>query len=289
LTRPDDYSAPAEFTHLVATVDVDGRSRKIQPWDAALKVSATVPEDESIAQGKWLRSCSRSWPWRGNVTTTYRSVHHGLIVVPNGGPRPGIYWLRLFRSDTPAAVAVVTEVPGNRGMTMTNDARRIWAFLTERFALKPQAPTMYQIWPRGGPGSPCSFVFHTVAPEGTRWEVVERTTIEIDLERQRSAGNAAVLDQAHTALMSVWSMLAECVGQLDEPFRRSEIIGWFRRHHPKVNESTLAAHIQAATANAENRVQNHPHLARRAPLLRRVDHGLYVRSTKPDTATDARP
>jgi hypothetical protein len=22
-------------------------------------------------------------------------------------------------------------------------------------------------------------------------------------------------------------MLAECVGQLDEPFRRSEIIGWF--------------------------------------------------------------
>jgi hypothetical protein len=49
--------------------------------------------------------------------------------------------------------------------------------------------------------------------------------------------------------MSVWSMLAECVGQLDEPFRRSEIIGWFRRHYPQVNESTLAAHIQAATAN----------------------------------------
>jgi hypothetical protein len=87
--------------------------------------------------------------------------------------------------------------------------------------------------------------------------------------------------------MSVWSMLAECVGQLDEPFRRSEIIGWFRRHHPQVNESTLAAHIQAATVNAENRAQNHPHLARRAPLLRRVDHGLYVRAAKPDTVTDA--
>jgi len=26
-------------------------------------------------------------------------------------------------------------------------------------------------------------------------------------------------------------MLEECVGQLDEPFRRSEIVGWFRRHH----------------------------------------------------------
>lgn len=58
--------------------------------------------------------------------------------------------------------------------------------------------------------------------------------------------------------MTVWSMLEECTGQLDEPFRRSEIIGWFRRHHPDVNESTLAAHVQAATANAANRAQNNP-------------------------------
>jgi len=28
----------------------------------------------------------------------------------------------------------------------------------------------------------------------------------------------------------VWSMLEEYVSQLDEPFRRSEIIEWFRRH-----------------------------------------------------------
>jgi hypothetical protein len=77
--------------------------------------------------------------------------------------------------------------------------------------------------------------------------------------------------------MTVWSILEECVGQLDEPFRRSEIIGWFRRHHPDVNESTLAAHVQAATANATNRAQNNP-LGARPPLLRRVDHGLYVRA-----------
>lgn len=80
--------------------------------------------------------------------------------------------------------------------------------------------------------------------------------------------------------MTVWSMLEECVSQLDEPFRRSEIIGWFRRHHPGVNESTLAAHIQAATANATNRAQNNP-LGTRRPLLRRVDHGLYVRAGQP--------
>jgi hypothetical protein len=80
--------------------------------------------------------------------------------------------------------------------------------------------------------------------------------------------------------MTVWSMLEECVSQLDEPFRRSEIIGWFRRHHPEVNESTLAAHIQAATANAANRAQNNP-LGTRRPLVRRVDHGLYVRAGQP--------
>jgi hypothetical protein len=82
----------------------------------------------------------------------------------------------------------------------------------------------------------------------------------------------------HTDIVSVWSMLEECVSQLDEPFRKSEIVGWFRRHYPDVKESTLAAHVQAATANAANRAQNHPYLGNRAPLLRRIDHGLYVRA-----------
>jgi hypothetical protein len=78
-------------------------------------------------------------------------------------------------------------------------------------------------------------------------------------------------------VMTIWSLLEECAGQLDEPFRRGEIVGWFRRHHPEVNEATLAAHIQTATANAANRAQNNP-LATRPPLLRRVDRGLYVRA-----------
>lgn len=82
----------------------------------------------------------------------------------------------------------------------------------------------------------------------------------------------------NTACVSVWEKLAECVSQLDEPFGRSEILGWFRRHYPDVKESTLAAHIQAATANAPNRDRNFPYHARRAPLLRRTGHGQYVRA-----------
>jgi hypothetical protein len=76
--------------------------------------------------------------------------------------------------------------------------------------------------------------------------------------------------------MTVWSLLEECVSQLDEPFRRSEIVGWSRRHHPEVNEATLAAHIQAATGNATNHAQNNA-LGARPALLRRIDHGLYAR------------
>jgi hypothetical protein len=74
--------------------------------------------------------------------------------------------------------------------------------------------------------------------------------------------------------MSIWSLLEYCVWQLDEPFRRSEIIGWFRRHHPEVLESSLAVHIQGATADVPNRGQ----FASREPLLVRVDRGLYRRA-----------
>lgn len=83
---------------------------------------------------------------------------------------------------------------------------------------------------------------------------------------------------AQNLAMSAWTMLEECVSQLDEPLRRSEVIGWFRRHHPDVKETTVAAHIYAATANAVNRTENHPYLGRRPVLLQRVDHGLYVRA-----------
>ena len=78
-------------------------------------------------------------------------------------------------------------------------------------------------------------------------------------------------------------MLEECVSQLNEPFRSSEIIGWFRQHYPDVKQTTVAAHIYAATANAVNRVENHPYLGRRPPLLQRIGHGLYIRAASSGT------
>lgn len=70
---------------------------------------------------------------------------------------------------------------------------------------------------------------------------------------------------------TIWAKLDECVHVLSEPFRASEIIGWFRRHYPEVKESSLRAHIQSATSNVADRGT----LGYRPPLITRIDHGLY--------------
>lgn len=74
---------------------------------------------------------------------------------------------------------------------------------------------------------------------------------------------------------TIWERLEECTRALSEPFRASEIVGWFRRHYPDVNEGSLRTHIQGATSNASP--QSRGQLASRRPLITRVDHGLYER------------
>jgi len=76
--------------------------------------------------------------------------------------------------------------------------------------------------------------------------------------------------------VTIWDRLALCVAQLDEPLRASEIVGWFRRHYPGVNEASLRAHIQSATSNVDARSKIHG-MARRRPLITRIGHGLYIR------------
>ena len=62
---------------------------------------------------------------------------------------------------------------------------------------------------------------------------------------------------------------------LSEPFRASEIVGWFRRHHPEVKEQSLRAHIQGATSNAS--AESRGVFRNRQPLVTRIEHGLYRR------------
>jgi hypothetical protein len=65
------------------------------------------------------------------------------------------------------------------------------------------------------------------------------------------------------------------VEHLSNPFRASEIVGWFRLHYPDVKEQSLRAHIQGATSNAS--AESRGMLANKQPLITRIEHGLYRR------------
>ena len=60
--------------------------------------------------------------------------HHGLVKVPLGDTcQPaGIYWLRSYKG-APRCVAVLTEVPGNPSLSVTNAISRVSAFVADRF------------------------------------------------------------------------------------------------------------------------------------------------------------
>ncbi len=83
------------------------------------------------------------------------------------------------------------------------------------------------------------------------------------------------MGEDHPVAETIWDRLEECVGNLSEPFRASEIVGWFRRHYPDVKEQSLRAHIQVATSNAP--VESRGMFANRRPLITRIEHGVYRR------------
>jgi hypothetical protein len=74
---------------------------------------------------------------------------------------------------------------------------------------------------------------------------------------------------------TIWDRLDECTRHLAEPFRASEIVGWFRMHYPEVKEQSLRAHIQGATSNATP--ESRGLFVSRQPLVTRIDRGVYKR------------
>lgn len=89
------------------------------------------------------------------------------------------------------------------------------------------------------------------------------------------AGTQPLPWKDHTVADTIWDRLEECVQHLSEPFRASEIVGWFRRHYPDVKQQSLRAHIQVATSNAS--AVSRGAFANRQPLITRIEHGLYRR------------
>jgi hypothetical protein len=78
-----------------------------------------------------------------------------------------------------------------------------------------------------------------------------------------------------TGLPTIWELVAEGAATLPEPFSRAALINWVSARRPEVGVSSIAAHIQFATANAAHTGSNP--FADRAPLLTRVGRGQYLR------------
>lgn len=76
-------------------------------------------------------------------------------------------------------------------------------------------------------------------------------------------------------LPTIWELVAEGAATLPEPFSRAALINWVSARRPEVGVSSIAAHIQFATANAAH--TGHNPFAEREPLLHRVGRGQYLR------------
>jgi len=98
---------------------------------------------------------------------------------------------------------------------------------------------------------------------------------------------AGIVSEDQCVTDTIWERLEDCVQYLSEPFRASEILGWFRRHHPDVKEQSLRAHIQGATSNAS--VESRGVFANRQPLITRIEHGVYRRFDGGATAEQRQP
>ena len=108
---------------------------------------------------------------------TAKLRHHGLLTVPQGQVRPGIYWLRLFE-DAGRYIAVVTEIPGNPAGAVTNAVEEIAKAITGRWGGLPADLVFFEVWPAGSPGWSETNVQRVQFRGQTKWADSNRAEIE---------------------------------------------------------------------------------------------------------------
>lgn len=95
--------------------------------------------------------------------------------------RAGIYWLRLYRLAKNRSVAVLTEVPGNPGTSVTNAASLLRLEVAEAFTINELELDVFIIWPRRQDlGAPIESATYSQAPGPStpHWRTTSRKRIE---------------------------------------------------------------------------------------------------------------
>jgi hypothetical protein len=107
----------------------------------------------------------------------YRRVYHDLIAIPDVGMRRGIYWLRLYEGPGDY-VAILTEVPGNPAMSVSNAIEQIVAYLQAKFGVRRDGLTLFEIWPRGALAPEAPYVSQVDLEPSPTWQTSARREIE---------------------------------------------------------------------------------------------------------------
>src|SRR6266516_846896 len=55
----------------------------------------------------------------------------------------------------------------------------------------------------------------------------------------------------------IWALMKDAAAELSPPYTVADIVAWFAEHYPKVNRSSVRAHITGLTANDRNRHHYH--------------------------------
>jgi hypothetical protein len=104
-------------------------------------------------------------------------MYHDLIAIPDVGMRRGIYWLRLYEGPGDH-VAILTEVPGNPAMSVSNAIEQIVAYLQAKFGVRPDGLTLFEIWPRGTPSPEAPLVSQVDLGHSPTWQTSARREVE---------------------------------------------------------------------------------------------------------------
>lgn len=108
-----------------------------------------------------------------------RVLHHDLIKVERyPHQRPGIYWFRLIRVASGGRVGVLTEVPGNPGLSVCNGIEGILQCLDERYELLEDSTPIFEIWPRGRIDED-SQINRVSFQSSVSWDAAQREDIEV--------------------------------------------------------------------------------------------------------------
>lgn len=102
-------------------------------------------------------------------------IYHGLIKVGTG--LPTICWLRLYARRR-ERIAVLTEVPGNPGTSVTNGLETLIDWICRVHAVERSRLTVFEIWPIGAATMTSPRVSRVRLAPALRWEPASRGNIE---------------------------------------------------------------------------------------------------------------